>query len=63
MVKSIVKYFDEDANLLFQEQLDYLKIPPIGRTIIWSAAYWSISQIVENWDKNTITITLRTLED
>ena len=58
MEEAKVNYFDENANLLFHEQLDYSKIPPIGRTIIWSATYWSISQIVENWDKNIVIVTM-----
>ncbi|OIQ22057.1 MAG: hypothetical protein BM557_01375 [Flavobacterium sp. MedPE-SWcel] len=63
MGKTRVKYFDENANLLFQEEKKNINIPPIGRVIIWHTLYWKISEIIEDWDKNTITITLRTLED
>ena len=57
MEKKVI-YKDENDNILFQEVINYISIPPVGRHIIWHKAYWIVKCVTENWDEQTIEVEL-----
>ena len=63
MQKKNIQFLDEEDNKLFNEKALYTDIPPVGRYIKWSNTQFIVSKILENWDQNIITITLRTLKE
>lgn len=58
MKKVSVSYKNSDEEVLFNEEVHYYKIPPVGRKINWHANLWIVDEIIEDWDEKKIVVTL-----
>ena len=55
MDKVKVLYVNQNGDALFKETINYCRIPPIGRHVIWMKGHYEVSHIVEDWDEKTDT--------
>lgn len=56
MEKVNISYVDLNDNILFNEKRLYINLPKLEHEIIWHYCHWKVLKIVENWDKQKITI-------
>lgn len=56
MEKLKVTYVDLEGNILFNNNQEYLKIPLVGRFVIWHLLFWEVISVMEDWDNNNVIV-------
>lgn len=56
MEKIKTVWLDQDGNMLFQENVEYYKIPQVGDNVYWSYNYMLVTGKTHDFDKNEIRL-------